>query len=74
MLAMKQRNLFCRPSVSFYAQVFVSNITGKFVPFEEMDPFVSLENHEPLGSESEKGCGASEILHTQTYTITLIMN
>lgn len=31
-----------------------------------MDPFVSLEDHEPLGSESKKGCGASEVLHTHT--------
>lgn len=33
-----------------------------------MDPFVSLEDHKPFGSESEKGRGASEVLHTDKRT------
>lgn len=45
-----------------------STIRDKYVPFEEVDPLVSLEDHKPCGCEPEKGCGACEILQTHTLT------
>ncbi len=47
-----------------------SRIRDTFVPFEEVDPLVSLEDHKPCGCEPEKGCGACEILQTHTHTHT----
>ena len=42
-------------------------IMDKCVPFEEVDPLVSLEDHKTCGCEPEEGCGACEILQTHAH-------
>lgn len=39
-----------------------------FVPFEEMNPLVSLEDHKTCSREPEEGCGACKVLRTQMNT------